>query len=71
MITSRANLAYSASGYCMNPVSDSFLRGKVPPSYISALCDIGDKLVTSKLRHKTCVPMGRPYFGYRDHNFPS
>ena len=41
----------------MNPVSerDSFPRGKVPLSYISALCDIGDKLVTSKMRHKTCV----------------
>ena len=45
MITSKANLAYSASGYCLNPVSerDSFPRGKVPPPYISALCDIGDK----------------------------
>ena len=52
MIASRVNLANSASGYCMNSVSEcvcvagwvwgSFPWGKRSPSYKSAICNIRD-----------------------------
>ena len=51
MITSRVNLANSASGCCMNPVSKcvcggmcggTFPWGKLSTSYKSAICNIGD-----------------------------